>query len=97
MVTTDLCGTGRGSACDDGPHSFNTKTPFEFLGDGRGVVVGDKVNRDTARYYPNPSPAELPSGVASKSKRTENSLDRSQGGGKIAFALRLDSTRARPA
>jgi hypothetical protein len=36
LVTTDVQGSGQGSACDDGPHSFNTRTPFEFLGEGGG-------------------------------------------------------------
>ncbi len=36
VVTTDLQGSGRRCACDDDPHSFNTRTPFEFLGEGRG-------------------------------------------------------------
>ena len=39
------------------PSDSHTTCPWKGLASYYDVVVGDKVNRDAAWYYPNPSPA----------------------------------------
>src|SRR5579859_5486584 len=39
------------------PSERHTTGPWKGVAGYYDVVIGDKVNRDAARYYPNPSPA----------------------------------------